>query len=178
MLTDKLGIKNRMALPRVEKVVVNIGLGEATENPAVIEKAAQVLKQITGQQPKTTRARISISAFKLRRGMPIGVMVTLRGKMMYHFLEKLVRIVLPRLRDFRGVALKNFDAQGNYTLGLNEQIIFPEVDYEKIDKVRGLEITIVTSTASAKEAKLLLEGLGVPFEKNSEPEKKLKEKGK
>jgi large subunit ribosomal protein L5 len=162
-LLKELGLKNQLAAPRVEKVVVNIGLGEAVADKKVIKTATEVLAAITGQKPKVTKARVSVSSFKLRKGEPIGLMVTLRKERMYDFLEKLFKIVLPRLRDFQGVSPTGFDGRGNYTLGLSEQIIFSEVDYDKIDKIRGLEITIVTSTDSDQEAKLLLKLLGMPF---------------
>lgn len=165
-LQKELGLKNPLAVPRVEKVVVNLGLGEAVADKNLIAKSAEILSAITGQKPKVNPARLSISSFKLRKGMPIGLKVTLRGKRMYHFLEKLFRIVLPRLRDFQGVPPKGFDGRGNYNLGLPEQIIFPEVEYEKIDKVRGLEVSFITSADSDKAAKLLLGALGLPFAKS------------
>ena len=162
MSSDNL---NPLAKPKVEKIVVNIGLGEAASDKKVIEAASRDLAAITGQKPKVTRARVSIAGFKLRKGDPIGLVVTLRGKRMNDFFQKLVKIVLPRLRDFQGVSLKSFDGHGNYSLGIPEQIVFPEVDYEKIDKVRGLEITIVTNTDSDEEAKKLLASMEMPFEK-------------
>jgi large subunit ribosomal protein L5 len=165
-LLKELNLKNPWAVPKIEKVVINVGLGEAVTDKGVIEKVAEVLKAITGQKPKTTKARLSVSGFKLRKGSPIGLAVTLRQDRMFHFLEKLFKIVLPRLRDFQGLSPKSFDGKGNYTLGLPEQTIFPEVDYDKIDKIRGLEITIVTSAESDEKAKLLLEKLGMPFERN------------
>jgi len=164
-LLKELNLKNPWAVPRIEKVVINVGLGEAVADKGVIEKVAEVLKAITGQKPKITKARLSVSGFKLREGSPIGLAVTLRQDRMFHFLEKLFKIVFPRLRDFQGLSPKSFDGRGNYTLGLPEQTIFPEVDYDKIDKIRGLEITIVTSAESDEKAKLLLEKLGMPFEK-------------
>jgi large subunit ribosomal protein L5 len=171
-LMDKLGFDNPWAVPRLVKVVVNIGLGEAIDDSKIIKNVSSALVSITGQQPKVTRARQAISGFKLRKGAPIGLMVTLRGKRMHFFLERLFRIVLPRLRDFQGVPLKSFDGRGNYTLGLPEQTVFPEVDYEKIDKVRGLEVTIVTTANSDKQAKALLSSLGMPFEKVKAEDKK------
>lgn len=150
---------------RVEKVIVSMGLGEATQDKAVIETARQDLMVITGQKPKFCRARVSISEFKLRKGMPIGLKVTLRGRRMEAFLQKLFRIVLPRLRDFQGLSIKSFDGRGNYNLGISEQIVFPEIDASKIGKVRGLQITIVTNTGSDKKAKELLEELGTPFKR-------------
>lgn len=164
-LMKELGKKNLLAVPKVEKVIISMGLGEAVQDKSVIGKASQTLMEITGQKPKIARARLSISGFKLREGYPIGLKVTLRGDRMYSFLEKLLRIVLPRVRDFRGVSLKGFDRQGNYNLGLPEQTVFPEVDFDRIDKVRGLQITIVTSTDEREGAERLLELLGMPFEK-------------
>lgn len=151
---------------RVEKVVVNIGLGEGAHDKNVIEAALGDLMVITGQKPALRRARVAVAGFKIRKGDPIGLKVTLRGKRMTDFLRKLFTIVLPRLRDFQGVSLKSFDGQGNYSLGISEQIVFPEIDYSKIDKIRGLEITIVTNTGSDEKAQKLLENLGMPFEKS------------
>ena len=161
-------LSSPLAVPKVEKVVVNMGLGEAVEDKGIIEKAAETLSVITGQQPKVTQSRLSISGFKLRAGQPIGLMVTLRGQRMYDFLTKLFTIVLPRLRDFQGVSPDGFDGRGNYSLGLTEQIVFPEVDYEKLDKVRGLQITIVTNTDDDERAKELLARLGMPFTKKEQ----------
>lgn len=161
----ELGLANVLAAPRMEKIIINVGLSEAMEDKKALETASNNLAVITGQKPKVTKARQSIAGFKLRAGQPIGLMVTLRGQRMYDFFEKLVTIVLPRLRDFQGVSLKSFDGQGNYSLGLPEQIVFPEVDYAKVDKVRGLEITIVTNAQTDEKAKRLLELLGMPFEK-------------
>ena len=158
-----LGYDNVMQLPRLEKIVVSIGLGEATEEPKALEAAEKDLATISGQHPVTTRAKKSISAFKLRAGVPIGMMVTLRGKRMYDFFEKLVNVVLPRLRDFRGVSRDSFDGRGNYSLGMREQIVFPEIDYDKVDKIRGLEVTIVTTAKNDDEARTLLELMGMPF---------------
>ncbi|MCD6358877.1 MAG: 50S ribosomal protein L5 [Dehalococcoidia bacterium] len=162
-LMKELGYKNVMQAPRMEKIVVNIGLGEATDNSQVLDKAQKDLEAITGQHPVITKARRSIAAFKLRKGMPIGVMVTLRGRRMYDFFDRLVNVALPRARDFQGVSPRAFDGRGNYTLGIKEQIIFPEIDYSKIDKVRGLEICIVTTANSDEEGKSLLRLQGMPF---------------
>ncbi len=152
-----------MQAPRLEKVVVNMGLGEAIQNIKLLDSAAQELATITGQKPVVTRARKSIAAFKLREGMPIGCMVTLRRSRMYNFMDKLVNVVLPRVRDFRGLSDKAFDGRGNYTLGIKEQIIFPEIDYDKIDKIKGMNITIVTTAQTDEEGKHLLKLLGMPF---------------
>ncbi|MBI5598519.1 MAG: 50S ribosomal protein L5 [Deltaproteobacteria bacterium] len=154
---------NVMQVPRVEKVVVNMGLGEATKDIKVIDAAAKDLSMITGQKPLVTRAKKSIATFKLRAGVPIGCMVTLRGAMMYEFLDRFVNFSMPRIRDFKGVNDRSFDGRGNYTMGIREQIIFPEVDYDKIDKVRGMNITISTTAKTDEEAKALLRLLGVPF---------------
>ena len=164
-LVKEFKLKSILAVPRVEKVVVNMGIGEATEDKKIIEKASADLQAITGQKPKLAKARLSIAGFKLREGNVIGLVVNLRGERMYIFLEKLFKIVLPRLRDFKGVSLKGFDGQGNYNLGIREQIVFPEVDYAKIDKVRGLQITFVTNAGDDGKAKRLLVELGMPFEK-------------
>jgi large subunit ribosomal protein L5 len=155
--------KSPMQVPRLKKVVVNIGLGEAIQNIKLLESASAELTAVTGQKPVVTRAKKSIAAFKLREGMPIGCMVTLRRDRMYYFLDKLMNVVLPRVRDFRGVSEKAFDGRGNYTLGIREQIIFPEIDYDQIDKVRGMNITIVTSAPTDEEGKFLLKLLGLPF---------------
>jgi large subunit ribosomal protein L5 len=152
-----------MQVPRVEKVVINMGLGEATQNPKIIDAAVGDLTLISGQKPVVTRAKKSIAQFRLRQGMPIGTKVTLRGDRMYEFLDKLVNVALPRVRDFRGVSPRAFDGRGNYTLGLREQLIFPEIDYDKVDKVRGLEIVVVTTAPSDEEARALLTVLGMPF---------------
>jgi large subunit ribosomal protein L5 len=152
-----------MQVPRLKKVVVNIGLGEAIQNIKLLESASAELTAVTGQKPVVTRAKKSIAAFKLREGMPIGCMVTLRRDRMYYFLDKLMNVVLPRVRDFRGVSEKAFDGRGNYTLGIREQIIFPEIDYDQMDKVRGMNITIVTSAPTDEEGKFLLKLLGLPF---------------
>jgi len=155
-----------MQLPKLEKIVLSIGLGEATQDAKALEAAGKDLATISGQRPVTTRAKKSISSFKLRVGMPIGMMVTLRGKRMYDFFDKLVNVVLPRFRDFRGVSRDSFDGRGNYSLGIKEQIVFPEIDYDKIDKTRGLEVTIVTTAKNDDEARDLLELLGMPFRRN------------
>jgi large subunit ribosomal protein L5 len=159
----EFGYKNPMQVPRIEKVVVNIGLGEAIQNAKALDFAAQDLAAITGQKPIITRAKKSIAAFRVRKGMPIGVSVTLRGARMWEFLDRLFNVALPRIRDFSGVSPRSFDGRGNYTLGLREQLVFPEIDYDKIDKVRGLEITIVTTAKTDEEAKRLLELMGMPF---------------
>lgn len=164
-LSQEFGIKNILAVPKVTKVVINVGLKEAKEDKGVIEKVKKQLSLITGQQPIATQARRSISGFSLRAGQPIGVKVTLRGESMFAFLEKLFRIILPRIKDFQGLNPRSFDGQGNYNLGLTEQILFPELDYDQIDKIRGLEITIVTTTADNQKAKRLLELMGAPFKK-------------
>jgi len=164
-LKAKLGINNVMQLPKLEKIVLSIGLGEATQNPKALEAAEGDLAVISGQHPVITRAKKSVAAFKLRTGMPIGMMVTLRGQRMYDFFDKLVNVILPRFRDFRGVSADSFDGQGNYNLGIREQIVFPEIDYDKIDKVRGLQVTIVTTAKNDNEARSLLDLLGMPFKK-------------
>ena len=158
-----LGIENPMAAPRLVKIVVNMGVGEATQNAKVIDPAAGEIGQITGQKPVVTKARKSIAAFKVREGMPIGVMVTLRGDRMYEFFDRLVNVALPRVRDFRGVPTKSFDGRGNYTLGVRDQLIFPEIDYAKVEKLKGMNITIVTSAGSDDHARTLLKHMGMPF---------------
>lgn len=157
------GYKNIMQVPRLEKVVLNIGLGEAIQNAKALEAAERDLAAICGQHPVVTRAKKSISSFKLRAGMPIGLRVTLRGERMYDFFDRLVNVALPRVREFRGVSPESFDGRGNYTLGLKEQTVFPEIDYDKIDKVRGLEVSIITTAKTDEEGKNLLELLGMPF---------------
>ncbi len=164
-LTREFDYDNVMQVPRIEKVVVNIGIGEAKDNPKALEAAVGDVRQITGQQPMTIKARKSVAAFKLRAGQTVGIKTTLRGRRMWHFLEKLITVALPRIRDFRGVSETGFDGRGNYSLGLREQIIFPEVDYDKIDKIRGLEVTVVTTAKSDEEARALLTQLGMPFAK-------------
>ncbi len=165
-LRERYGYKSVMQAPRLERIVLNIGLGEATQNPRVLEAAEQDLALITGQHPVITRAKRSISAFRLREGMPVGVMVTLRQERMYNFFDKLVNAVLSRMREFQGVPVSSFDGHGNYTLGLKEQIFFPEIEYDKVDKVRGLEITIITTARTDEEGRTLLELLGMPFARN------------
>ncbi|RME39250.1 MAG: 50S ribosomal protein L5 [Deltaproteobacteria bacterium] len=164
-LKEELGLKNVMQVPRVEKVVVNMGLGEAIQNIKVLESAAEELERITGQKPVITKAKKSIAQFKLREGMPIGVMVTLRRERAYEFLDRLINIALPRVRDFKGVSPRAFDGRGNYTLGIREQIIFPEIDLDKIDKVKGLNITVVTTAQTDEQGRALLRELGMPFRK-------------
>ena len=165
-LMELYDYKNVMQVPRIDKIVLNISLGEAIQNAKALEAAERDLTDISGQHPVTTRAKKSIAAFKLRTGMPIGLMLTLRGERMYDFFDKLVNAVLPRIREFQGVPENSFDGKGNYTLGLREQIVFPEVDYDKIDKVRGLEISIVTTARTDEEGRHLLESLGMPFAKD------------
>lgn len=162
-LMKEFELKNPMAVPHVHKVVVNMGVGEATQNAKVIDPASAELQAIAGQKPVVTKAKKSIAAFKVREGMPIGVMVTLRGDRMYEFLDRLINIALPRVRDFRGVSTKSFDGRGNYTLGLRDQLIFPEISYERVDKSRGMNVTIVTTARTDDQARALLKGLGMPF---------------
>ena len=162
-LMEKFSYKNVMQLPKLEKVVLNMGLGEAIANAKALDSAIGDMTIISGQKPVVTRAKKSIAGFKLREGMPIGVKVTLRGDRMYEFVDRLVSIALRRVRDFRGVSPKSFDGRGNYTLGVKEQLIFPEIDYDKVDKIRGMDITIVTSASSDEEARELLKLLGMPF---------------
>jgi len=164
-LKEEFGYKNAMQIPQLKKIVLNMGLGEAVQNPKIVEGAAEELGKIAGQKAVITKAKKSIATFKLREGMPIGCCVTLRGDKMYDFLSKLVNIALPRVRDFRGLSPKGFDRRGNYSMGVKEQIIFPEIDYDKIDKIKGLNITIVTSAKSDKEGLSLLKMLGMPFKK-------------
>ncbi len=162
-LAERFGYKSRMQVPRLDKVVVNMGVGEATQDPKTLDAAVTDLQTITGQKPVITRAKRSIAAFKIREGVPIGTCVTLRGNRMYDFLDRLFNVALPRVRDFRGIPSKSFDGRGNFSLGVREQLIFPEVDYDKVEKVRGMDITIVTSARSDEEAKALLALLGMPF---------------
>lgn len=162
-LQKELDLKNPMAVPRLHKIVVNMGVGEATQNAKVLDPAVAELGQITGQKPVVTKAKKSIAAFKVREGMPIGAMVTLRGDRMYEFIDRLINVVLPRVRDFRGVSTKSFDGRGNYTLGLRDQLIFPEIDYAKVDKLKGMNVTIVTTAKSDNEARALLKSFGMPF---------------
>jgi len=165
-IKTKLGLENVMQVPRLSKIVLNIGLGEAIQNAKALESAEHDLTAIAGQHPVVTRAKRPIAAFKLRVGLPIGIMVTLRGQRMYDFFDKLVSIVLPRIRDFQGVSPDSFDGQGNYALGLQEQVVFPEIEYDKVDKLRGLEIVIVTTARTDEEGRELLRSLGMPFSKN------------
>ncbi len=162
-LLKELELKNPMAVPRLHKIVVNMGVGEATQNAKVLDPAVNELGQITGQKPVVTRAKKSIAAFKVRQGQSIGAMVTLRGDRMYEFFDRLVNIVLPRVRDFRGVSSKSFDGRGNYTIGLHDQLIFPEISYEKVDKLKGMNVTIVTTAANDNQARSLLKHMGMPF---------------
>ncbi|MCE5334463.1 MAG: 50S ribosomal protein L5 [Desulfobacteraceae bacterium] len=164
-LQEKFQYRSPMEIPRMTKVILNMGLGEAIQNVKILDSAAAELSQIAGQKPVITRARQSIAAFKLRKGMPIGCMVTLRGDRMYEFFDKLVNVALPRVRDFRGVSSKALDGRGNYTLGIKEQIIFPEIDYDKIDKIKGMNITIVTTARTDEEARTLLALMGMPFKR-------------
>ncbi len=164
-LKVQLGIHNVMDIPCIEKIVLNMGLGEAVQNPKIVEKAADELTSIAGQKAVVTKAKKSIATFKLREGMPIGARVTLRKERMYDFLTKLIYIALPRVRDFKGVSFKGFDGRGNYSMGITEHIIFPEIDYDKIDHIRGLNITIVTSSKTDEGAKALLDAIGMPFRK-------------
>lgn len=162
-LMQKFGYKSVMQVPRVEKVVLNMGVGEAAHNAKALDAAMEDLTRIAGQKPVVTRAKKSIAGFRIRKNQPIGVKVTLRGDRMYHFLDKLFNIALPRVRDFRGVSPKSFDGRGNYTLGIREQLIFPEIEYDKIDKIRGLDVVIVTTAKTDEESRELLAQLGMPF---------------
>jgi large subunit ribosomal protein L5 len=162
-LRKEFGYKNVMAIPRIQKVVVNMGLGDATQNAKIVDTGADEVARITGQRPVTTRAKKSIAQFKVRKGMPIGTMVTLRGERMWDFLDRLMSVALPRVRDFRGVSPRGFDGRGNYTLGLKDQLLFPEIDYMKVDKARGMNISVVTSARTDEESRKLLQLLGMPF---------------
>jgi large subunit ribosomal protein L5 len=162
-LKKEFGYKNVMAVPKVEKVVVNMGLGEATSNAKIVDTGADELARITGQKPVVRRAKKSIAAFKVRKGMPIATMVTLRGERMWEFLDRLMNIALPRVRDFKGVSPKGFDGRGNYTLGLRDQLLFPEIDYMKVDKARGMNVSVVTTAKTDEEARKLLQFIGMPF---------------
>jgi len=162
-LMKEFSLTNPMAAPKLEKIVINMGVGEATQNAKVIDPAASEIQQIAGQKPVVTKAKKSIAAFKVREGMPIGVMVTLRGDRMYEFLDHLVNIALPRVRDFRGVPTKSFDGRGNYTLGVRDQLIFPEIDYAKVEKMKGMNITFVTTAGNDDQARALLKHMGMPF---------------
>ena len=165
-LRKEFGYTNIMAVPKIQKVVVNMGLGEATANAKIVDTGADELARITGQKPVTRRAKKSIAAFKVRRGMPIATMVTLRGERMWEFLDRLMNIALPRVRDFKGVSPKGFDGRGNYTLGLRDQLIFPEIDYMKVDKGRGMNVSVVTTAKTDQEARKLLQFIGMPFRTN------------
>jgi len=162
-LRKEFGYSNVMAVPRIAKVVVNMGLGEATANAKIIDTGADELARITGQKPVTRRAKKSIAAFKVRKGMPIGTMVTLRGERMWEFLDRLMTIALPRVRDFKGVSPRGFDGRGNYTLGLRDQLLFPEIDYMKVDKARGMNVSVVTTAKTDEEGRKLLQFIGMPF---------------
>jgi large subunit ribosomal protein L5 len=165
-LTKEFGYANVMAVPRITKVVVNMGLGEATSNAKIVDTGADELARITGQKPVTRRAKKSIAAFKVRKGMPIATMVTLRGERMWEFLDRLMNIALPRVRDFKGVSPRGFDGRGNYTLGLRDQLLFPEIDYMKVDKARGMNVSVVTTAKTDQEARKLLQFIGMPFRPN------------
>ena len=165
-LQKEFGYKNVMAIPKIEKVVVNMGLGEATSNAKIVDTGADEVMRVTGQKPVVTRAKKSIAQFKVRKGMPIGAMVTLRGERMWEFLDRLMNIALPRVRDFKGVSPKGFDGRGNYTLGLRDQLLFPEIDYMKVDKARGMNVSVVTTAKTDEEARKLLQFMGMPFRQN------------
>jgi len=162
-MAQEFGYKNMMAVPKIEKISVNIGLGEATQNAKLMDGAVTELSQIAGQKPVVTKAKKSIAAFKLRENMPIGCMVTLRGDRMYEFFDRLVNVALPRVRDFRGISSKSFDGRGNYTLGVKDQLIFPEIDYSKVDKTKGMNVTITTTARTDAEGLALLKNMGMPF---------------
>ena len=164
-MTTKFGYKNQMQVPKIEKIVINMGVGEARDNAKVLENAMGDMEKISGQKPIVTKAKKSVAAFKLREGMPIGCKVTLRGEKMYEFLDRLVNLALPRVRDFRGVSSTAFDGRGNYALGIKEQLIFPEIEYDKVDKVRGMDVIIVTTAETDEEARELLTQFGMPFQK-------------
>jgi large subunit ribosomal protein L5 len=164
-LMNEFGYKNVMQVPKIEKVTLNMGLGEAVQNPKIVESAANEMTQIAGQKAVVTKARKSIAGFKLREGMPIGCCVTLRGDRMYEFLNKLIHVAIPRVRDFRGIKSKGFDGRGNFSFGIKEHIIFPEIDYDKIDKIKGFNVTITTTAKTNKEGHFLLKSLGMPFNK-------------
>ncbi|HUF02904.1 MAG TPA: 50S ribosomal protein L5 [Aridibacter sp.] len=165
-LAKEFDIKNQMAVPKLEKIVINMGVGEAITNSKLLDSAVEELRLISGQQPVITKAKKSIASFKLREGMRIGVMVTLRGDRMYEFLDRLIAVALPRVRDFRGISAKSFDGRGNYTLGVKEQLIFPEIDFNKVDKTRGLNISIVSSAENDDQGRALLKSMGMPFRQN------------
>jgi large subunit ribosomal protein L5 len=165
-LKKEFGYRNVMAIPKIEKIVVNMGLGEATQNAKIVDVGADEVARVTGQKPVVTRAKKSIAQFKVRKGMPIGAMVTLRGERMWEFLDRLIAVALPRVRDFRGVSPRGFDGRGNYTLGLKDQLLFPEIDYMKVDKARGMNISVITTAKSDPESRKLLQLLGMPFRPN------------
>jgi len=162
-LKKEFGYRNVMAIPKIEKIVVNMGLGEATQNAKIVDVGADEVARVTGQKPVVTRAKKSIAQFKVRKGMPIGAMVTLRGERMWEFLDRLISVALPRVRDFRGVSPRGFDGRGNYTLGLKDQLLFPEIDYMKVDKARGMNVSVVTTAKTDEEARKLLQFIGMPF---------------
>lgn len=164
-MMEKFNYKSVMEVPKIEKIIINMGVGDAVQNPKLLDSAVEELTLISGQKPVITRAKKSIAGFRLREGMPIGTKVTLRGERMYDFLQKLIRVALPRVRDFRGVSNKSFDGRGNYTLGIKEQLIFPEINYDKVNKVRGMDIVIVTTANTDEEARELLAQLGMPFQR-------------
>jgi len=162
-MMQEFGYKNKMQVPRLHKIVVNMGLGEALQNPKIIDSSSKEIAAITGQRPVVTRSRKSIANFKLREGLPIGCMVTLRKERMYEFLDRLINVAIPRVRDFRGISKRSFDGKGNFTMGVREQIIFPEIDYDKIDKIKGLNVSIITTAKTDEEGRALLRHLGMPF---------------
>lgn len=164
-MMKEFGYKNHMQVPRLHKVVVNMGLGEALQNPKIIDSSSKEMAAITGQKPVVTRSRKSIANFKLREGLPIGCMVTLRNERMYEFLDRLINVAIPRVRDFRGISRRSFDGQGNFTMGVREQIIFPEIDYDKIEKIKGLNVSIITTAETDEEGRALLTHLGMPFKR-------------
>ena len=165
-LRKEFGYKNVMAVPKIQKVVVNMGLGEATSNVKIVDTGSDELARITGQKPVTRRSKKSIAAFKVRKGQPVGTSVTLRGERMWEFLDRLMAIALPRVRDFKGISPKGFDGRGNYTLGLRDQLLFPEIDYMKVDKARGMNVSVVTTARTDEEARKLLQFMGMPFRQN------------
>ena len=167
-LKKEFGYRNVMAIPKIEKIVVNMGLGEATQNAKIVDTGADEVARVTGQKPVVTRAKKSIAQFKVRKGMPIGAMVTLRGERMWEFLDRLIALAIPRIRDFRGLPANSFDGRGNYTFGVTEQLIFPEIDYDKIDQTRGMDITIVTTARSNAEGKALLDAFGFRFKREGQ----------
>ena len=162
-IAKEFGIENPMAIPQIQKIVVNMGVGEAISNAKILDTAVEELRVITGQKPVVTKAKKSIASFKLRQGMNIGTMVTLRGERMYEFLDRLISVALPRVRDFRGISAKAFDGRGNYTLGISEQLIFPEIDFNKVDKTRGMNISIITTAKTDEQSRALLKAIGMPF---------------